>query len=75
MKFEHTLRSRGTLNKGKYFEFKELKDKDIEFGRKATFNKPYYIMREGCVYSLYMDRGRLAVVMLHSWDKFIEVKK
>jgi hypothetical protein len=74
MKFEHTLKSRATLKKGKFFEFKELTDEDLEKGKQATFEKPYYTNRDGCIFELYKDRGRLAVVMLHSWDKFMEIK-
>jgi len=77
MKFKHTLKSRASLSKKEIVEFKGLTADIIEKGMRATFKNPFYFRndKEGCTFELYCDRGKLNVVMLHSWDKFIEVKE
>lgn len=73
MIFEKTLTSKAVIKKQKSYEFKEFSEEELKAGKKHTFENPLYLNKDKVVYELYNDDGRLAIVMLHSWDKFKEI--
>lgn len=72
--FQRTLKSRATIKNKKLYEFSEFSQEELEDGKKHTFEKPLYLQKQGVVYELYSEDGKLTIVMLHSWDKFVEVE-
>jgi len=75
MKFERTL-SRATIKKQIRYTFPEISDNEISEGMTRKFDNPLYINKKGYgLYALYIDSGRLCVVMYHSYDTFKEDKE
>jgi len=77
MKFKRTLTSRATIQKKETYDFdKEFTKEELLEGTAHNFDSPLFLDKEGCWYALYKDDSDnlLCIVMLHSYDKFREIK-
>jgi hypothetical protein len=78
MKFKRTLTSRATIKKSETYDFdKEFTPEEMLKGKEYNYDTPLFLNKEGTWYALYRDdkdETVLCIVMLHSYDKFKEIK-
>ena len=73
MKFKNVLTSRAKIKKAKEYSFPEIEPSILEEGRKRSYENQLLIQRDIGYYALYTDKGKLHIVLLHSFDVFEEI--
>lgn len=77
MKFKRTLTSRASIKKKETYEFDCFTEEEKQKGREYRWDNPLFLYREGCWHCLFRDdkdETLLCIEMLHSFDKFKEIR-
>ena len=75
MKFKRTIDCKATIKKKKEYEFEIFTDEQIKEGKKRSFKNPLFVFTGSQYYLLYKEKGKLNIVLLHSYTIFEEIKE